>query len=143
MAPLTITALEALRERLADDTGCDALLAGFACPAVLRDALRAVVQAQWHGLQAETAVSQVADMLRRDQKFAPPGRPSAPLVQLRRQQAAARQAMLAARQRLAQASQAFVQASGLALKAGQPPSEAVAAWLQAQCAPAGCGRSRP
>ncbi len=52
-------------------------------------------------------------------------------MQLRKQQAAAKQVMLIARQRLAQVAQTFVQASGLALKSKQSPSEAVLAWLQA------------
>ena len=81
-------------------------------------------------LQAEHEVAQVADVLRRDQKYAPAGRPSIHIVQLRKQQAAAKQVMLIARQRLAQVAQTFVQASGLAVKAKQSPSDAVAAWLQ-------------
>ncbi|WP_153189613.1 hypothetical protein [Stenotrophomonas sp. MYb238] len=128
---LTMAAMETLRERMADDGRCDAALAGFERPQALREPLRALVQAQHQLLQAEHEVAQVADVLRRDQKYAPAGRPSIHIVQLRKQQAAAKQVMLIARQRLAQVAQTFVQASGLAVKAKQSPSEAVAAWLQA------------
>ncbi len=128
---LTMARLEALWERVADDGHCDTALAAFDQPQALRDPLRALVQAQQQLLQAEHEVAQVADVLRRDQKYAPAGRPSIHIVQLRKQQAAAKQVMLIARQRLAQVAQTFVQASGLPVKAKQSPSEAVAAWLQA------------
>ena len=131
MGKLTMAAMDTLRERVADDGRCDALLAGFGQPQALRAPLRALVQAQQQLLQAEHEVAQVTDVLRRDQKYAPAGRPSIHIVQLRKQRAAATQVMLIARQRLAQVAQTFVQASGLALKAKQSPSEAVAAWLQA------------
>ena len=128
---LTVARLETLRECVADDALCDAMLGGFEQPQALREPLRALVQAQWQLLQAEHEVEQVADVLRRDQKYAPAGRPSVHIVQLRKQQAATKQVMLIARQRLAQVAQTFVQASGLALKPRQSPSEAVVAWLQA------------
>ncbi len=128
---LTMAVMDTLQARVADDGQCDALLAGFAQPQALRAPLRALVQAQQQLLQAEHEVAQVADVLRRDQKYAPAGRPSIHIVQLRKQQAAAKQVMLIARQRLAQVAQTFVQASGLALKPKQSPSEAVVAWLQA------------
>ena len=127
---LTVAGLEALRERMAADDHCDAVLAGFARPQALREPLRALVRAQHLLLQAEHDVARVADVLRRDQKYAPAGRPSVHIVQLRKQQAAARQVMLVARQRLAQAAQTFVQASRLPVKAAQTPSTAAAAWLQ-------------
>ena len=128
---LTMAAMDALQERVAEDGGCDAVLAGFAPSPALREPLRALVSAQQQLLKAEHDVAQVADILRRDQKYAPVGRPSVHIVQLRKQQAAAKQVMLVARQRLAQVAQTFVQASGLPVKAKQTPSEAVAAWLQA------------
>ena len=127
---LTVARLETLRECVADDALCDAMLGGFEQPQALREPLRALVQAQWQLLQAEHEVEQVADVLCRDQKYAPAGRPSVHIVQLRKQQAATKQVMLIARQRLAQVAQTFVQASGLAVKAKQSPSDAVAAWLQ-------------
>ena len=71
-----------LRARFADDAACDAALAAFADTAALR-ALRELVEAQHRYLQAEFEVAQVADVLRRDQKYAPVGRPSINIVQLR------------------------------------------------------------
>ena len=68
--------------RFADDAACDAALAAFADTAALR-ALRELVEAQHRYLQAEFEVAQVADVLRRDQKYAPVGRPSINIVQLR------------------------------------------------------------
>ena len=127
---LTMATLAALQERMAEDASCDATLAGFAPTPALRELLRALVQAQHQLLHAEHEVAQVADVLRRDQKYAPAGRPSIHIVQLRKQQAATKQVMLIARQRLAQAAQTFVQASGLPMKAKQTPSDAVAAWLR-------------
>ena len=128
---LTVARLETLRECVADDALCDAMLGGFEQPQALREPLRALVQAQYQLLHAEHEVEQVADILRRDQKYAPVGRPSVQIVQLRKQQAATKQVMLIARQRLAQVAQTFVQASGLPVKAKQTPSETVAAWLKA------------
>ncbi|MGB3394286.1 MAG: hypothetical protein WA956_15365 [Stenotrophomonas sp.] len=130
MGKLTTATLGALQERVAEDDHCDAMLAGFARPETVREPLRALVRAQHLLLQAEDEVAQVADVLRRDQKYAPAGRPSIHIVQLRKQQAAARQVMLIARQRLAQAAQTFMQASGLPVKAKQTPSDTVAAWLR-------------
>ncbi|KMM73737.1 hypothetical protein ACP93_20240 [Xanthomonas sp. NCPPB 1128] len=63
--------------------------------------------------QAAQASSLSADALRRDQKFAPPGRPSLHLVQLRQQQAAAQQALRRGNQALAQATAGFVRSAGL------------------------------
>lgn len=59
-------------------------------------------------LQAAFDTEQVADDLRRYQKFAKPGRPSPHIVQLRRQQAAARQASSQSRQALIKSAAAFV-----------------------------------
>ena len=131
MGKLTLSGMDTLRTRLADDVACDTALAAFADPAALRTPLRELVQAQHRYLQAEFEVAQVADILRRDQKYAPVGRPSVHIVQLRKQQAATRQSALIARQVVAQAAQAFVRASGLAVKAKHSPSEACAAWLGA------------
>lgn len=129
MGKLTLSGVDALRTRLADDSACDAALSAFADPAALRAPLRALVDAQHRYLQAENEVSQVADILRRDQKYAPVGRPSINIVQLRKQQAATRQAALIARQVVAQAAQTFVRASGMTVKANHSPSDASAAWL--------------
>jgi hypothetical protein len=75
----------------------------------------AVVAQLIHLLQTRKAMQQaafdtqwVADELRRYQKFARPGRPSPHVVQLRQQQAAARQASSQSRQAFIQAAAAFV-----------------------------------
>lgn len=129
MGKLTLVSMAALQERLADDAACDAVLAGFAEPAALRGPLRTLLEAQARLLQAEHEVGQVADVLRRDQKYAPAGRPSVHIVQIRKQQAAARQAALNARQVLARDAQSFVRQAALPVRAKQTPSEAAAAWL--------------
>ncbi len=70
MAKLTLASVDALRTRFADDAACDAALAAFADTAALRVPLRELVEAQHRYLQAEFEVAQVADVLRRDQKYA-------------------------------------------------------------------------
>ncbi|KAG1393322.1 hypothetical protein G6F59_014390 [Rhizopus arrhizus] len=114
MAKLTLASVDALRTRFADDAACDAALTAFADAAAVRAPLRDLVEAQHRYLQAEFEVAQVADVLRRDRKYAPVGRPSINIVQLRKQQAATKQAALIARQVVAQAAQTFVRVSGLA-----------------------------
>lgn len=104
----------------------DAAGALSAAGMALRDAL-----ADLQALDAAAAdVRAVADILRRDQKFSPPGRPSLHLVQLRRQQAAVQQLERAARQRAAASAAAFVREAGIALKPGQAAGEALARWLR-------------
>ena len=131
MAKLTLASVDALRTRFADDAACDTALAAFTDTAALRAPLRDLVEAQHRYLHAEFEVAQVADVLRRDQKYAPVGRPSVHIVQLRKQQAATKQAALIARQVVAQAAQTFVRVSGLTVKAKQSPSEACVAWMGA------------
>lgn len=79
--------------------------------------------------QAQAEVSAVADILRRDQKFAPPGRPSLHLVQLRRQQSAVQQAERLARQVAAASASAFIKHAGLSLKPGIAAGEFMAKWV--------------
>lgn len=131
MGKLTLAGMDALQARLQDDAACDAVLAAFADPVALRTALRDLVAAQQRYLQAEHEVGQVADVLRRDQKYAPVGRPSVHIVQLRKQQATVKQAALIARQVLAQAAQTFVRATALPVKPKQSPSDVAGLWLQA------------
>jgi hypothetical protein len=64
-------------------------------------------------LQAAFEIEQVADELRRCQKFARPGQPSAALVRLRQQQALVRQASSVARQHFVQAATAFVRVTAI------------------------------
>lgn len=64
-------------------------------------------------LQAAFDTEVVADELRRYQKFARPGQPSPHIVQLRQQQAAARQASSQSRQAFIQVAAAFVRDAGI------------------------------
>ena len=64
-------------------------------------------------LKASFDTEMVADALRRYQKFARPGQPSAHIVQLRQQQAAARQASSQSKQSFIKAAAAFVRAVGI------------------------------
>ena len=64
-------------------------------------------------LQAAFEIEQVADELRRCQRFARPGQPSAALVRLRQQQASVRQASSVARQQFVQAAAAFVRVAAI------------------------------
>ncbi len=64
-------------------------------------------------LQASFGTAVVADELRRYQKFAKPGQPSPHIVQLRQQQAAARQASSQSKQSFIKAAAAFVREVGI------------------------------
>lgn len=81
--------------------------------------------------QAAQATTLSEDALRRDQKFAPPGRPSLHIVQLRQRQAAAQQAARRARQALAQAAAGFVRSAGLPLPPRTTPVAFAERWLAA------------
>jgi hypothetical protein len=89
----------------------------------LLKARKAVVQASLNG-------ERVADALRRYQKFAKPGQPSAHIVQLRQQQAAARQAGSQARQAFIKAA-AFVRTAGIEVPARVALERFVIEWLDA------------
>lgn len=80
-------------------------------------------------LYAAQATTLSADALRRDQKFAPPGRPSLHLVQLRQQQAAAQQATRRAKQDFAQAAAGFVRSAGLAPPTKLSLSDFLQRWI--------------
>lgn len=66
-------------------------------------------------LQAAYNTALVADDLRRYQKFAKPGQPSPHIVQLRKQQAAVRQASSLSKQLFIKAAATFVRAAGIAV----------------------------
>lgn len=78
---------------------------------------------------ADAEVVAVADILRRDQKFSPPGRPSLHLVQLRRQQSRVQLAQRTARQAWAAAAAAFVRQAGLPLRPGSSAGDSLLRWL--------------
>jgi hypothetical protein len=90
----------------------------------LLKARRAVVEASLDG-------ERVADALRRYQKFAKPGQPSAHIVQLRQQQGAARQAGSQTRQAFIKAAAAFVRTAAIDVPARVALERFVTEWLDA------------
>ncbi|WP_199099945.1 hypothetical protein [Dyella sp. ASV21] len=76
-------------------------------------ALVPLLKARQATLQAASDTELAADELRRYQKYAKPGKPSAHIVQLRQRQAAARQATHTSRQSLMKTAAAFVREAGL------------------------------
>lgn len=88
-----------------------------------------VLQARQALLQAAHATTLSADALRRDQKFAPPGRPSLHIVQLRQQQAAAQQATRRAKQAFAHAAAGFARSAALSPPPRQALGEFVQRWI--------------
>jgi len=131
MTGISSSTVAAALERLqADPAAFDAALAAHGDPQALRPHLLSLLEAQHLLLKTEADVGLVADMLRRDQKFAPPGRPSVHLVQLRTQQARAKQAALVAKQAHARATQDFARALNLQVTERRTPGIASAKWLQ-------------
>lgn len=74
-------------------------------------------------------IAAVADDLRRYQKFAKPGQPSAHIVGLRQRQAAARQAAARARQAFVVEARRFVDAAGLVVPPRISLEAFATAWL--------------
>ena len=72
-----------------------------------------LLRARQATLQTSFDTEQVADELRRYQKFAKPGQPSPHIVQLRQQQGAARQAASLSKQSFIRAAAAFVRDAGI------------------------------
>lgn len=98
------------------------LTKGAACLIELLKAQRATQQAAF-----DTEL--VADELRRYQKFAKPGQPSAHIVQLRQRQAAARQASSLARQSFIKSSAAFVREAGIEVPERVALEAFIAGWI--------------
>lgn len=131
MTTLTHDALSNALDRLqADASTFDAALAAAGDAASLRPTLLGLLSARLAALKADTDMGLVADILRRDQKYATPGRPSIHLVQLRKQQATAKQAALIARQAHARAAQDFVRALDLKITPRLTPIAVTDRWLQ-------------
>jgi hypothetical protein len=107
------------------DAAIPPLLIATSDPAALLQVLKAR-QALSHAAHATTLS---ADALRRDQKFAPPGRPSLHIVQLRQQQAAAQQATRRAKQDFAQAAAGFARSAGLSPPTRLSLSEFLQRWI--------------
>jgi hypothetical protein len=91
-----------------------------------REALHALLKASEAVHRAAVSTTQVADALRRDQKFVRPGQPSPHLVRLRQQQAAARQATNQARQAFIVAADGWVRVFGLTV----PPRKSLEVFAQ-------------
>jgi len=95
-----------------------------------REALHALLKASEAVHRAAVSTTQVADALRRDQKFVRPGPPSPHLVRLRQQQAAARQASNQAKQAFIVAADALVRVFGLTVPARVGLEVFTQAWLR-------------
>lgn len=125
-------------QRLQQRDGTLALLATHAMFAVEGGSLTAagaaleqLLVAGESQLTADSDVGLVADELRRYQKFAPPGRPSVQIVQLRRQQSAVQQAQRIARQTFIRSADGFARAIGLDVPQKLGTVETVMRWLRA------------
>ena len=112
--------LESLRAASMADTSLPLWLAqalpqgnaGETWPRII-DCLVQLLTAKKRMWQAALDTELVADELRRYQKFAKPGQPSAHIVQLRQKQAAARQASSIARQSFIKAAGAFAREANI------------------------------
>lgn len=93
------------------------------------DSLITLLTARKATLQAAFDTALVADELRRFQKYAKPGRPSAHIVQLRQKQAAARQATNITRQSLIKAAAAFVRDAGIDVPERQALDAFIIEWI--------------
>lgn len=92
-------------------------------------------------LQAAFDTEQVADELRRYQKFARPGQPSPHIVRLRQQQAAVRQASSLSKQSYIKAAAAFVREAGIEVPQNMALEAFTTRWIDANV-PVGFGVSR-
>jgi hypothetical protein len=97
----------------------------------LTGALIALLQARKATLQAAFDTTLAADELRRYQKYAKPGKPSAHIVQLRQKQAAARQASSLSRQSLIKAASAFVREAGIEVPERVALDDFIIHWIDA------------
>lgn len=93
--------------------------------------LATLLHARRATLQAAFDTSLAADELRRYQKYAKPGKPSAHIVQLRQKQAAARQATSIARQSLIKAAAAFVRDAGMDVPERIALDDFIVGWIDA------------
>lgn len=100
-------------------------------PTTMADALIPLLRARRATLQAAFDTELAADELRRYQKYAKPGKPSAHIVQLRQKQAAARQASSLSRQSLIKAAAAFVREAGIDVPERVTLDAFIVEWLDA------------
>jgi hypothetical protein len=96
-----------------------------------RDALHVLLKASEAVHRAAVSTTQVADALRRDQKFVRPGQPSPHLVRLRQQQAAARQVTNQARQAFIVAADGLVRVLGLTVPQRKSLEAFAQDWIRA------------
>ena len=115
---------EPLNGMLLAEDGTGELTKAAGCLIQLLEAQKAVLQASFDGELA-------ADELRRYQKFAKPGRPSAHIVQLRQRQAAARQASSVSRQAFIKAATAFVREAGVEVPPSMSLESFIVSWIEA------------
>lgn len=113
------------------DVPADIRMAASADMDGLLDALIEVLSAREVVWQAVAETARVADELRKYQKFVKPGRPSAFIVQLRQQQASARQSSSLARQRFIRAGMAFLRVGALELPGKVTLEDFLPSWLDA------------
>lgn len=115
-----------LKKQLSPDIA-DLILSADEPPSgtVAAASLASLLKARIAVMQAAFDTKLVADELRRYQKFAKPGKPEPHIVQLRRKQAAARQASNVARQSMIKAATVFVRDAGLDV----PPRVALDAFI--------------
>lgn len=99
-------------------------------PSKIIDGLIQLLTARKAVWQAARDTALIADELRRYQKFAKPGQPSAPIVQLRQKQAAARQASSIARQSFIRAAAAFVREAHIDVPQRVALEAFVTAWIE-------------
>jgi hypothetical protein len=107
------------------------VLPGRGDASALAEALMALLRARKATLQAAFDTTLAADELRRYQKYAKPGKPSAHIVQLRQKQAAARQASSLSRQSLIKAAAAFVREAGIEVPERVALDEFIIHWIDA------------
>lgn len=93
--------------------------------------LAALLHARKATLQAAFDTTLAADELRRYQKYAKPGKPSAHIVQLRQKQATARQASSISRQSLIKAAAAFVREAEVEVPERVALDEFIIQWIDA------------
>ncbi|MET3652923.1 hypothetical protein [Dyella japonica] len=93
--------------------------------------LATLLHARKATLQAAFDTTMAADELRRYQKYAKPGKPSAHIVQLRQKQAAARQASSISRQSLIKAAAAFVRETEIDVPERVALDEFIIQWIDA------------
>lgn len=125
MTPSMLFPYESLLDAL--EPSGDAAVAGVAAGGSLIPLLKAYKAT----LQAAADTTLAADELRKFQKYAKPGKPSAHIVQLRQKQAAARQATSIARQSLIKAAAAFVREAGIEVPARMALDEFIVGWIVA------------